>query len=499
MGNIRKQSILSSLLIYIGFIFGAINSYLFAKEGYFQPGEYGLTQTFISINLIFYSLAAFGMPSVISRFYPFYYDELEHKNNDLLSLAFVFALIGFILVCVGAVYFEPVVVRKFITKSPLLIKYYYWILPFTFFYLVFTLLDAHSAVNKKTVLPNFLRETVFRVLVTCLIFLYIFKVIQFDLFIKLFAFIYLLLTIILAAYLWKIDRLHFTFTISHITKKKLRDIFKLVIFIYGGIIIFNVTQNIGSIIIASNQGLAFTGIFTLSSYIASIISVPQRSIVSITSPYLSQAWKDGNTSEISRIYSRSSINLLIISLFLFFNIWLNINDAYTLFKLDPSFEAGKYVILVLGIKFIIDMGTGVNSQLLYSSPSWKFEFVSGMILLLLSIPLNYFFIKKYGMIGAAYADLISLTIYNIIRVLFIYKKYQMQPFSYKTISALLLGVSCYAAVYFLTGSMNGWLGMFVKTALFSLLFMIAVYFLKLTPDMEPVVNSIKKRLGIKTT
>ena len=198
MGNIRKQSILSSLLIYVGFVFGAINSYLFAKNGYFQPGEYGLTQAFISINLIFFSLAAFGMPSVISRFYPYYHDDLEPKKNDLLSLAFVFAITGFILVCLGAIYFEPVVLRKFSEKSPLLVKYYYWILPFTFFYLVFALLDTHSAIHKKTVLPNFLRETGFRVIVTILIILYIFKYIDFDIFIKLFAFIYVLLAMILA-------------------------------------------------------------------------------------------------------------------------------------------------------------------------------------------------------------------------------------------------------------------------------------------------------------
>ena len=106
---------------------------------------------------------------------------------------------------------------------------------------------------------------------------------------------------------------------------------------------YNLTQNIGGIIIASNQGLAYTGIFTLSSYIASIISVPQRSIVSIANPYLAHAWKNGNLAEIDKIYSRSSINLLIISLFLFFNIWLNINDAYVVFNFDPSFESNDRI------------------------------------------------------------------------------------------------------------------------------------------------------------
>ncbi len=498
MGNIRKQSILSSFYIYIGFIFGAVNSYLFAKEGLFEPGQYGLTQTFIAINLIFVSFATFGMPSIISRFYPYYQDELKDEQNDLLTLAFVFSLAGFILLCLAAFYFQPLVIRKFNGKSPLLVQYYYWILPFTFFYIIFILLDAHSAINKKTVLPNFLRETAFRAIVTILMVLYIFKIITFDNFIKTFAFIYMLLAAVLALFLYKLKKLHFTFTISTVTKSKFKDIFKLVAFIYGGVIVYNLTQNIGGIIIASNQGLAYTGIFTLSSYIASIISVPQRSIISIASPYLAHAWKNGNLEEIYKIYSRSSINLLIISLFLFFNIWLNINDAYVVFNFDPSFESGKYIILLLGIKFIIDMGTGVNSQLLYSSPSWRFEFVSGVILLLLAIPLNYFFIKQYGMIGAAMADLLSLSIYNLIRVMFIYRKYNMQPFSGKTIKALITGITCYGAVYFITYAIHGWSAIFIRSTLFSVFFIAAAFYLKLTPDMEPVISSVKKRLGIKS-
>lgn len=494
MGNIRKQSILSSMLIYVGFIFGAINTYLFAKNGYFEPSQYGLTQAFIAINIIFFSFANLGTTAILSRFYPYYYDELEDKKNDLLSLCLAISIIGFTLVCIGARLFEPIVIKKFAGKSSLIIQYYYWILPFTFFFTIFYLLNAHSEVNKKTVLPNFLRETGFRILITILIILFITKVISFDVFIKFFAFTYLVLCIIIATYLWKINKLHFTFKISHVTKAKLKEMLVMISFVYGGNIVFNIAQNIDSITIASQKGLAYTGIFTLSNYIASIITVPQRSIVSIATPYLSQAWKDGNHKEIQRIYSRSAINLLILSLLIFCNIWLNIDDAYRLLNLDPSFEAGKYLILILGFKFIIDMGTGVNSQLLYTSPSWKFEFFSGVILLFLSIPLNYFMVSKYGIIGAAYAGLIAMSIYNTIRLIFISRRYNMQPFSIKTLYSILLAFACYIVIYFALRQIHGWVGVFLKSLLFSLFFIIGILYLKLSIDIQTVINSLKKRM-----
>ena len=497
MASIRKQSIASSFLIYIGFIFGAINTYLFAKAGYFSPEEYGLTQTFIAINIIFFSFANLGANSVISRFFPYYYDALEDRHNDLLTIAFILSLIGFILVCIGAVLFEPFVVRKFSAKSTMLVHYYYWILPFSFFFTVFMVLDAHSTINKKSVFPSFLRETGFRILLTVLIILYLTRVINFDLFIKLFSLEYLLLTIILLVYLLKLNKLHFTLKISNVTKSKMKEMFSLIAFVYGGNIVFNIAQNIDSITISSQIGLAYTGIFTLSNYIATIITVPQRSVVTIVTPYLSQAWKDNNHTELQRLYSRSSINLLIISLFIFCLIWLNIDEAYNVLQLDNAFKEGKYVILILGIKFIFDMGTGINSQMLYTSPYWRFEFISGVILLVFSIILNYYLVKEYGIIGAAVAGFIALSVYNILRIFFIWSKYKMQPFSIKTIWALATATACYFVVILIFQSLGGWLGIVLKSTSFSLLFITAVWYLKLTPDFEPVINAVRKRLGLK--
>src|SRR5205085_1700530 len=94
-------------------------------------------------------------------------------------------------------------IQKFLKNSPQLVNYYFWLFPFTFFYLIFSILEAHAAIYKKTVFPNFLREGVVRICITLLIFLYIFKIISFDLFIKLFACIYAVTALSLYFYLQK--------------------------------------------------------------------------------------------------------------------------------------------------------------------------------------------------------------------------------------------------------------------------------------------------------
>jgi O-antigen/teichoic acid export membrane protein len=498
MGNIRRQSIFSSLLIYMGFAFGALNTYFFTKQGLFKPEEYGLIQAIININLVFFSICTLGSNAIMSRFFP-YYEELPKKQNDLFSFILFSSLIGFCILCLLAYFLQPIVVRKFQATSNMLVHYYYWILPFTLFFTIYYVLEMQSYMHKKGVVAGFLKETVHRLLITFLIVLFILKLVNFDQFVKVYVFLYAIVIIILAVFLIKRKLVNITFKISSVTRTHQSEILKMMLFVYTGGIIIAVATNFDSINVIQQGGLENGAIFTLSTYISSIITVPQRSIISITSPYLAQAWKDKNMSELSRLYSRSSINLLIISLFIFLNIWLNIDDAYTFFHINPAYMAGKFVILILGLKFIVDLGTGLNSQMLHTSNYWRFEFVTGIILLALTIPLNYWLTQKYGLVGAGIAGFISLTVYNIIRLWFIYYKFKMQPFTMNTLKSVAVAAAIYGLVYFITQKISGLPAMIIRSTLFSLLFMTTVYFLKLTPDMEPVVNSIKKRFGFKST
>ncbi len=494
MGDIRKQSISSSVLIYFGFAFGALNTYLFTKQGFFEPSQYGLTQAMVSMTLVFYSFACVSMTSVMSRFYPYYNDSLKENENDLLTLAFIISMAGFVLVVIGGFLLKPFFIQKFLTNSPGLVDYYFWLFPFTFFYLIFSILEAHSSIHKKTVFPNFLREGVVRICTTLLIFLYLLKIISFDLFIKLFACTYGITTLLLYFFLRKKGQVKLVFKISDVTRKKGKEMARFVSYIYLGVVIITLSQQIDSISIASQLGEGQLGIYTLSMYIANVVQVPQRGMVGIATPYMAQAWKDENYAEIQRIYFRSSINLLLISFFIFGNIWLNIDDAYEVFVIDKAYQSGKNVILLLGITKIIDMGTGVNSQLLYTSPSWKFEFYAGVLLLALTLPLNYYLVKHFGIIGAAYSNLISISVYNGVRILFIYKKYKMQPFNAKTIVTILISLAVCLAAYYLTQSLNGFTGMIIRSLIFSTIFIVMAYALNLSPDLKPLLELLKAKL-----
>jgi O-antigen/teichoic acid export membrane protein len=501
MSQIRKQSIISSVVVYIGFAIGFLNTYLFTREGGFTQAEYGLTGIFMAIANIMYSVANLGMAAYINKFYPYYNDNLPKKKNDMLSWALLVSLVGFCLVVIAGLLFKDLVIRKYGTNSPDLVKYYYYVFPFGLGLTLFTILEAYSWQLKKSVLTNFLREIQFRLLTTLLIILSFTGVIaSFDLFIKIYSFTFLAIAFILLGYLAFTKHISFAFSVSKVSKKFFKKIIALISFVYGGSLVFTVSMVIDTIIIAAvlPDGLAMAGVYTLAQNIASLIQAPQRGVISSSIGPLSKAWKDKDMAKISRIYHSSSINQLLFSVGMFALIWLNFDDAVLNFHLQHRYLEAAWVFFFIGLMRIVDMGTGVNSQIIGTSTLWRFDFVTGIILLSITLPLNYILTKYYyGVTGPAIANLITFSIYNAIRYVFLIKKFNLQPFSVKTLYTIILGIALFYCCHFLFQSMHGFWGMVWRSITFLILYIAGAKLLSLSPDIKPVWLAFQKRLGIK--
>lgn len=497
MSSIRRQSIISSVVIYIGFLAGLVNTYFFTREGNFTEAQYGLTTIFIAIATMMAAFAMLAMPSYIFKFYHYYNDHLPPKKNDMITWALLVSTVGFVLVMIAGWAMKDLVVKKYGTKSPLLITYYYWIFPFGLGLTIYTVLEAYTWNMGKSVLANFFREVQWRLLTTLLIVLVITNTIKdFDLFIKLYAFTYPGIAVSLFVYLVVTKKIHFTTKPSKVTRRLLTKMITYSAFVFGGSLIFTISQVFDSFVLGSVLGLEIAGIFGLATVITSIIQAPQRGIVSASISHLSKAWKDKNTALLQRIYQRSSINQLIFACAIFLLIWMNFYDGVTTFKLKPAYLTAAEVFFILGLTKIVDMGTGVNSQIIITSNYWRFELLSGMVLLVLMLPLTFFLTKKMGINGPAIATLISVTIYNTIRIAFLWKKYQLFPFTIQSVYTLLLAAACYGVCYFAYNDMHGIGGMTLRSITFIILYGAGAIALKLSPDIQPVLQTVRKKIGI---
>lgn len=500
MSSIRRQSIISSVVIYIGFAVGLFNMYLFTKEGIFITSEYGLYNAFIAIATIMMAFSNLAMPSYIYKFYPYYKDHLPFKKNDQLTIAVVVSTIGFTLVVLAGILMKGIVVRKYSTNAPEIVIYYNWIFILGFGLMVYNILEAYAWQLHKSVFTNFLKEVLWRIFITVLIVLFSTGIIDnFDLFIRLFSFSYPFIALVLLLYLVFTKKIHFTFKISIVSRRFFKSILRLCSFVYAGSLIFTIAQVFDSLVIASvlKDALGKLAVYSVAQNIAGMISVPQRGIVSASIPHLSKAWKDKNMGLLQRIYTRSSISMLLFACGLFSLIVLNFTDAVITFDLKGTYLDGYYVVILLGLTKIVDMGTGVNSQIIGTSTYWRFEMLSGVVLILCMLPLSYVMTVEYGIVGTGIASVISISIYNIVRIAFLWKKFRLFPFTVQTLYTILLAATCYAACYFAFVNIHGLPGLFLRSIAFILLYAAGAIYLNLSPDIKPVLDGVRKRFGLK--
>ncbi len=496
MSQIRKRSLQAAVWIYFGFFIGAVNTYFLTHKNWFEPDEYGLTRGLIEISQLIFAFSTLGVTSYLYKFFPYYEDNLEPRKNDLLSIALVVSLIGFLFTAISLWLLEPLMIRKFSKNSMLLVEYFYWTIPMAFFVLLYNVLEAYSYGFHKGVLTSLLKETGLRLYTMVIIVLKILGFISFKTFIILFCLQYGLIFFVLAIHLYREGKLRISFRFSRVTLKFRKKIFAIMALTFIVIIVSVLRQAIDGLVLAATQSLEKVGIFGLAAYMVSVMQAPFRSIVAITVPILSRAWKTKNYADINRIYKRSSINLLSFSLFIFFCIWLNFSEAITFFGINPDYLEGKWVFFLLGMVTILELGTGVNGQIIGTSSFWRFELWTSLLLTVLIIPLSYILTVRYGIIGPAVANLVSFSIYNFVRFRFLWKKFDMQPFSGKTVEVIAIALVAYVICHYAFTNIHGLVGLFGRTITFILLYGTGMYIRKITPDLNPIVAGVMRRLGV---
>ena len=488
MGIIQKQSIRSTLFITIGFAIGAFNMLvLFPK--FFSQAEIGLTRALIDTSLTLSTLCTLGSLPVIYKFYPFYNDYLGPKKNDLPMITALLNLAGFMLVLLLGYLFKDFIIKK-LGKSPLYAQYFSLTYPFTLLMLLFVWLEAFAWAAKKTVFTNFLKETALRIITTIAIVLYGVGWISFQTFIVLFSLTYLLpvlalLWILLRSHQWQLKWQ----PISRVTQRLKKRMISFALFVFGAQFLNVLVRTNDTFLIFGLKGLNETGIFAIATYVIAVLEIPQRSINSISIPILAESWKNKNLGNIRNIYHKSVSNLLAIALCLFGLIWLNIHNlsfflnGLTKHK-QTDYSLIESVVLIMGIAKVIDLGTGINAQIIGTSNYWKFDFATNICYLIFSIPLNFVLIKHFGLPGLALSNLMALFLYNSVRYWFLWKKFNLQPYTFRHLFVTLTSAMIYLLVFHIPAMGNLYTDTLYRSLIFLALFLPTVYYSKIAQWLQ---------------
>ena len=496
MGIIQKQGVKSSFFIMIGFLIGAVNL-LVLFPIFFSKNDQGLVRAILDIGATLSVFCTLGTLPVIYKFYPFYNHYLGPKKNELPFITLIINLIGFCILLIIGWQQKDFIIRK-LGKSPSLAQYFNYVYPYTFFLLIFYWLEAFAWGLRKGVYSNFLRETLIRILTTLLIIAFGLKYIDLAVFLTFFSLLYVIPSLLLLINLIKSQQFSFkSLQISSVTRRLKGKMFSFALFVFAGQFFNLLARTNDTFLIVGLRGLNDAAIFAIATYVSAILEIPQRSLNSISIPVLASSWKNKDFANIKHIYHKSVSNLLAIGLLLFGLIWLNTDNLVNFLNWVSNKEAGGYdaiskLIFILGLAKLIDLATGVNSQIIGTSNFWKFDFFTNLFYILLSLPLNYYLIKNYNLEGLAYSNLIALCLYNSIRFLFLYKKFKLQPYTYKHGLFLVLSIGLILLVHQIPSVNNIVANIFLQSTIFGISFYLLVSWINPAPEALEIVNNFFK-------
>lgn len=489
MGVIRKQSIQTSILSYLGVGLGYINVVLLFPK-FFAPEEFGLTRVLIAVIGISAQFALFGLANAIIRFFPKFNGSDQESQHGFLGWALRGALIGVAVVSLVLILARPWIVDYYQERSALFVNFYYLLFPFLLFETLFMTLANYTRALYHAVVNVFFREVFLRALGTLLILLFYFGVVDLELFMQLFIAQYGLLALGLAIYLMFIGKFKVSIDGSFFTPQLNKELKQYRSYTFLSSVSALFLMNIDVIMISAMIGLGDTAFYAVAFYIVALMNIPRNAISNIAVPVISDAWKRNDRAEIQKIYTKTSINQLLIGTLLFVGIWANEANIFQI--LPAEYAGGKWVLFFVGLARLADVGFGVNGGIINTSPAYKFDTYANLVLVVLTIVMNLIFIPIYGITGAAIATGISLLSFNVAKYGFLKFKFGFGPFSWRSGVTLALGAVAYFASTVLP-QQHLLVDIVLRTAIITAIFVPVAFALRLSEDANEFAQALFKR------
>ena len=483
MGIVASQSFKNIIFTYLGFLIGAINT-LFLYTEFLTDEDYGMVGYMLSLAYVIMPLMSFGAYNSLVKFYTTF--KTRESLNSFLTLMLLMP-IAVIIPIVLLTYCCYDFIGDLLGSSNPIIKKYLWhtaIVAISLAY--FELFFSWAKVQMQTVFGNFMKEVFHRVGTMVLLFAFYFKYIDLEQFMAGLVAVYFIRMLIMKVYA-------FSLKFPKLTFKRINNLSRILK--YSGLIIIagaiaTSLLDVDKVMLGYYIPIQEIAYYNVAIFITAVIAVPQRAMHQLLMPMTAKYLNERNYLALKDLYKRSSLNLFIVAGFIFLLIILNINQLYLI--IPEEFNVGLYVVFMISIVKLYDALLGSNNAILFNSDYYRIVLVLGVILVITMVILNVVFIPVLGINGAGLATFLAVFLYNSVKLYFVYKKFNILPFSAKTLQIGLFIGACVMLFYFWDFPFHPILNIALKSTLLAMLYGFVVFKFKFSEDISKLIKRYLK-------
>lgn len=487
MGIVLNQSLKNTIITYIGFAIGGINT-IYLYPVFLGATYYALTNYILSSANVIMPLFAIGMQNTLVKFYSQY--ETKEERSRFLSFTVVFPLLLIIpMFLIGFYFFDEIL--YFLSKKNIIVKNYIWLIPFIGLCMAyFEIFYAWLRVHMHSVFGNFIKEVGLRLASLLLLVAVYYNWITVEGFVYATAVVYLLALLVTMFYAFSIEKPHFQFTIPKNTKDVL--VYTFYIILSGSVA--NLLLDGDKMILNQYMNIENIAYYSVATYIALVISVPSRAMHQIVYPITAKLMHENKHDEMDILYKKTSINLQMVGGYVMLGIFVNINKLYEM--VPPEYAGGIMVVFMIGLSKYFDLILGNNNAIIFNTKYYRAVLFLGVLLVILTVGLNMIFIPIYGIIGSAFATLLSITLYSLAKLLFVVKRLHLYPFTIQTLYSLALTFVLFVAFYFWEFPFNPLVSIVLKSILMTIAYVYFNYKFVISIEINDVIDTVLRKVKI---
>lgn len=494
MGVIKRQGIKNSIISYFGVLIGALNVLFIYPLSDATLEAYGLMRFLIDTSFLLLPFVLLGMNSLSVRFFPTFKTE-DNSHNGFLPLLLLGASAGMFFFVLIFFLGENIWASTFSDKK-LIAEFFFYLIPFTCLMGLVELLTPYISNFHRIVVPAAL-SLLLKITMPAMILLFYFHYIDIDWIVKGVLINLIAVVALLFVYLKSLGQLNLKTNFKFLNKGLVKEMGKYAAFGVMGTLGSILATRIDTFMVGTMLGEMDTGVYAVMLFMAGVIDVPRIALSKITSPIVADSIKNEDLEHVEELYKKTSITLLILGGLLFIGILTNLKDLFTILPGGERFIPFYSLVFVLCIARLVDAATSINHQIIAFSKYFKFNFYAILFMSVFNIIANIIFIPKFNILGAAMATLFSLFLYNLIKGIYVYRKFKMHPFSQPSIWVLLIGAITFLLVYFIPSVGNIYLDMIIKTVVILLVYGGAVLYFRLSPDVNNMLMDALGKLPFK--
>ncbi len=420
MGVIQRQSLKFTIINFIGTFVGFLSVvfiYSLNKE------LYGYFQFLHSYASLLIPILGLGIHGAIIKYAPIF--DKKGASEHFFAFSFAIATIStiFSVFVISVLYYLFYPMLGSLLKNFQAIddnKYIIVLLGVIFLY---TSLFVFQAISRyRIVIPDLINTVGLKLFLPIFILLFHFEFISRSEFIYIVVFYFLIVAFVLFFYVLSLGKHDLRPKLKVLDKDGYKGLFGFMFYSSLNSLGSNLALRMDVIMIGSMISFEAVGVYFIIQVISNVMDIPAKAINQITGPVIAKNWVDDDLENIQNIYQKSSIYGAIIGIFLFLMIYVIWPDIILLMPKDReglTVGLALSIFAFLGLAKIVDIVTGVNTNIISYSKDYKFNMYFLLVLGILNLGLNYIFLTKYGLVGAAMATFLSMVIYNGLKHFFV--------------------------------------------------------------------------------